>query len=54
MSLEIWKCGSYGQSALVFLPINPDCGSYGFGWGGGEKIGGSDVVATVMGEEWLR
>ena len=20
----------------------------------GEKIGGSDVVATVMGEEWLR
>ena len=21
---------------------------------GGEKIGGSDVVATVMGEEWLR
>ena len=32
VSLEVWKCSSYGQMALVFLPINPDCNRYGFGW----------------------
>ena len=32
VSLEVWKCGSYGQTALVFLPINTDCNWYGFGW----------------------
>ena len=59
VSLEVWECGSYGQTAPVFLPINTDVSGMDLGgwcelmWKG-EKIGGSDVVATVMGEEWLR
>ena len=57
-----WRYGSVapmGKRHLCFCPstqtvIGMDLGGWCELMWKGEKIGGSDVVATVMGEEWLR